>query len=152
MINFILDQFGIINDRRLNPTSEKPEFCLNYGDSAGTTREFIKTLIGYKEVMGYIKKTWENLCDTVLNEKVLIDFINENSEKIKESAELNILKWDNYVAEGKGGRQRGGGFGRKGENFEDSVEVLKDYVKNRFTSLTNLINKAYSSEDEEEEE
>ena len=145
---------GFDNDKRLNPTSEKPEFCLNYGDSAGTTREFIKTLIGYKEVMEYIKKTWENLCDTVLNEKVLIDFLNESSENIKESAELSLLKWDNYVAEGKGGRQWGGGgfggFGRKGENFEDSVEVLKDYVKNRFISLTNLINKAYSAEEEEE--
>ena len=143
---------GFDNDRRLIPTSDKPEFCLNYGDSAGKTREFIKTLIGYKEVMGYIKKTWENLCDTVLTEKVLIDFLNEKSEYIKESAELNMLKWDNYVTEGKGGRQwGGGGFGRKGENFDDSVEVLKDYVKNRFISLTNLINKAYSSEEEEEE-
>ena len=146
---------GFDNDRRLNPTSEKPEFCLNYGDSAGTTREFIKTLIGYKEVMGYIKNTWENLCDTVLNEKVLIDFLNESSENIKESAELSLLKWDNYVAEGKGGRQWGGGggfggFGRKGENFDTSVEVLKDYVKNRFISLTNLINKAYSAEEEED--
>ena len=105
--------------------------------------------------MGYIKNTWENLCDTVLNEKVLIDFLNESSENIKESAELSLLKWDNYVAEGKGGRQWGGGggfggFGRKGENFDTSVEVLKDYVKNRFISLTNLINKAYSAEEEED--
>ena len=98
--------------------------------------------------MGYIKRTWENLCDTVINEKVLIDFLNEKSEYIKESAELNMLKWDNYVSEGKGGRQWGGGFGRKDENFDTSVEVLKDYVKNRFISLTNLINKAYSAEEE----
>ena len=142
---------GFDNDRRLIPTSDKPEFCLNYGDSAGTTREFIKTLIGYKEVMGYIKKTWENLCDTVLTEKALIDFLDEKSEYIKESAELNLLKWDNYVAEQKGGRQwdgGGGGFGRKGEDFDASVEVLKDYVKNRFISLTHLINKAYSAEEE----
>ena len=140
---------GFDNDKRLIPTSEKPDFCLNYGDSAGTTREFIKTLIGYKEVMGYIKITWENLCDTVLNEQVLIDFLNEKREYIKESAELNMLKWDNYVAEGRGGRQWGGaGFGRKGENFDESVEVLKDYVKNRFISLTKLINKAYSTEEE----
>ena len=139
---------GFDNDKRLIPTSEKPEFCLNYGDSAGTTREFIQKLIGYKEVMGYIKKTWEKLCDTVLSEKVLIDFLNEKSEYIKESAELNMLKWDNYVTEGKGGRQWGGGFGRKGEDFDTSVEVLRDYVKNRFISLTNLINKAYSSEEE----
>ena len=37
-------------------------------------------------------------------------------------------------------------FGRKDENFEVSVEVIKDYVKNRFISLTNLINKAYTSQ------
>ena len=138
------------NNKRLAPTSEKPEFCLYYGDSAGTTREFIKALIGNKNVMKYIKDTWEKLCDTVLNEKVLQDFIDERSQYIEESVKLNILKWDNYVAEenGKGGRgdrgDRGGGFGRKGENFEDAVGVLKEYVKNRFISLTDLINKAYS--------
>ena len=140
---------GFDNDKRLSPTSEKPEFCLNYGDSAGTTREFVKTLIGNKDVIGYIKKTWDNLCDTVLNEKVLVDFLDEKSEYIKESAELNLLKWDNYVESGKGkGRGWGGGFGgfgRKGENFEVSVEVVKDYVKDRFPSLTKLINSAYSS-------
>ena len=47
---------GFDNDRRLIPTSEKPEFTLNYGDSAGTTREFVKTLIGNKNVIGYIKQ------------------------------------------------------------------------------------------------
>ena len=138
---------GFDNDRRLIPTSEKPEFTLNYGDSAGTTREFVKTLIGNKNVIGYIKKTWDNLCATVLTEKVLIDFLDEKSENIKESAELDILKWDHYVASGNGRQGRGGGsmFGRNGENFEVSVEVVKDYVKNRFISLTNLINKAYTS-------
>ena len=78
----------------------------------------------------------------------MIDFLDEKSENIKESAELDILKWDHYVASGNGnGRQGwgGGGLGRKGENFEVSVEVVKDYVKNRFISLTNLINKAYTS-------
>jgi hypothetical protein len=138
---------GFDNDRRLIPTSEKPEFTLNYGDSAGTTREFVKALIGNKNVIGYIKKTWDNLCATVLTEKVLIDFIDEKSKYIKESAELDILKWDHYVASGNGRQGWGGGgmFGRKGENFEVSVEVVKDYVKNRFISLTNLINKAYTS-------
>ena len=33
-------------------------------------------------------------------------------------------------------------FGRKGEDFDFSVEVVKDYVKDRFKSLTNLINDA----------
>ena len=136
------------NDKRLNPTSEKPQFCLYYGDSAGTTREFIKALIENKNVMKYIKDTWDKLCDTVLNETILQDFIDEKSEYIEESVKLNILKWDNYVAEGNGKGGRGGGFGRKGESFEDAVEVLKEYVKNRFISLIELINKAYSSLDE----
>ena len=136
------------NDKRLNPTSEKPQFCLYYGDSAGTTREFIKALIGNKNVMKYIKSTWEKLCDSVLNETILQDFIDEKSEYIEESVKLNILKWDNYVAEGNGKGGRGGGFGRKGESFEDAVGVIKEYVKNRFISLTELINKAYSSLDE----
>lgn len=132
------------NDKRLSPTSEKPEFSLNYGDSAGTTREFIKTLIGNRNVMEYIKQTWETLCNTVLNEKVLIDFLDEKSEYIKESAELTLAKWDHYNVENER-RGWGGGFGRKGEDFTASVEVVKDYVKNRFISLTNLIVKAYSS-------
>ena len=136
------------NDKRLNPTSEKPQFCLYYGDSAGTTRELVKALIGNKKVMKYIKETWDKLCDTVLNETVLQDFIDEKSQYIEESVQLNILKWDNYVAEGNGRGGRGGGFGRKGESFEDAVGVLKEYVKNRFISLTALINKAYSSLEE----
>ena len=78
------------NDRRLKPTNEKPEFSLNYGDSSGTTRQFIKTLLANKNVIKYIKKTWENLCETVLTEEALLDFIEENSAKIKESVELNI--------------------------------------------------------------
>jgi hypothetical protein len=143
------------NDKRLDPTSEKPEFSLNYGDSAGTARQFIKTLLANKNVIGYIKKTWENLCETVLTEDVLIDFIEENSALIKESAELNLFKWDNTVTQnrnpwgGNGGRGGGMGFGRKGEDFEASVEVIKEYVRNRFDSLSNLIDKAYSSANEE---
>ena len=176
------------NDRRLKPTSEKPEFSLNYGDSSGTTRQFIKTLLANKNVIKYIKKTWENLCETVLTEDALLDFIEENSDKIKESVELNILKWDNTVSEnrmpwggnggnwgnwgnrtnggngnnwgnrtnggnggnwGRGGNGMGMGLGQKGEDYETSVEVVKEYVKNRFESLSNLINKAYSSANEE---
>jgi hypothetical protein len=149
------------NDRRLKPTSEKPEFSLNYGDSSGTTRQFIKTILANKNVIKYIKKTWENLCETVLTEDALLDFIEENSAKIKESVELNILKWDNTVSEnrmpwggnggnwGRGGNGMGMGLGQKGEEYETSVEVVKEYVKNRFESLSNLINKAYSSANEE---
>ena len=96
-----------------------------------------------------------------MTEDALLDFIEENSAKIKESVELNILKWDNTVSEnrmpwgGNGGNWGRGGNGmgmkkkKKGEDYETSVEVVKEYVKNRFESLSNLINKAYSSANEE---
>ena len=35
----------------------------------------------------------------VLKESVLIDFIEEQKIYLKESAELNFLKWDNFVEE-----------------------------------------------------
>ena len=134
---------GFDNDRRLYPTSEKPQFCLYYGDSAGTTREFVITLISNKNVIEYIKKTWDELRENVLEENVLLSFIEERSQYIEESAELNLLKWDNYVKEGR----QGWGFplGRKGENFVESLEIVKTYVKDRLISLTNLINEAYIS-------
>ena len=49
--------------------------------------------------MGSVQKTWEKLTSTVLNEKVFCDFIDQQTEKIKESAELNYMKWDNIVKE-----------------------------------------------------
>ena len=131
------------NDERLIPTNEKTDFCYKYAGSSGTAREFLNALIGNKNVIEYIKKTWEKLCKTYLNEKILIDFLEEEKAKIKESAELNFLKWDNFVRENEDYMNID--FGRNGENFEVSVEVLKDYNKKRFKSLTNLINNAILS-------
>ena len=130
------------NDERLYPTSLKSDFCFKLCDSAGTARDFIQALIGNKNVIGYIKNIWDELTNTVLTEKVLFYFIEELKRKIQESSELNFIKWDNFVPETPS--PWGINFGRKGEDFETSVEVVKGYVKDRFISLTNLINKAYS--------
>ena len=73
--------------------------------------------------MGSVQKTWEKLTSTVLNEKVLCDFIDQQTEKIKESAELNYMKWDNTVKEnspwgwgwGDFGGFGNGGFGGFGD-------------------------------------
>ena len=57
------------------------------------------------------------------------------------------MKWDNYVKEkNPWGWDWGemGGFGRNTESFEDGVERIKEYVKKRFSSLSNLIDKAIS--------
>ena len=134
------------NDKRLIPTNNKTDFCFNYGESSGTSRELIKSLIGNKDVIEYIKKTWEKLCKFVLNEKILIDFIEEEKEKIKESGELNFLKWDN-IEKGQGRYDYlKFDYGRsQEENFEVSIEILKDYIKKRFITFTNLINNAVLS-------
>ena len=131
------------NDERLYPTSLKSDFCFKLCDSAGTAKDFIQALIGNKNVIEYIKNTWDELTNSVLTEKALFDFIEELKRKIQESSELNFIKWDNFVPEKSS--PWGIDFGRKGEDFETSVEVVKGYVKDRFISLTNLINKAYSS-------
>ena len=130
------------NDPRLVPTNEKPKFAFNYGDSSGTMKKFINELLGNKIVIEYIQKTWEKLCNTVLNENILIDFIEEREQYLKESGELNLLKWDNHVPEIKGQYSKVVWHGRKGGNFEESVEVLKNHVKLRFDTLSNLINNA----------
>ena len=130
------------NDERLYPTSLKSDFCFKLCDSAGTARDFIQALIANKNVIEYIKNTWDELINSVLTEKALFDFIEEIKRKIQESSELNFIKWDNFVQEKSAPWNID--FGRKGEDFETSVEVVKGYVKDRFNSLTNLINKAYS--------
>ena len=131
------------NDERLYPTSLKSDFCFKLCDSAGTAKDFIQALIGNKNVIEYIKNTWDELTNSVLTEKALLDFIEEIKGKIQKSSELNFIKWDNFVPEKTS--PWGLDFGRKGEDFETSIEVVKGYVKDRFISLTNLINKAYSS-------
>ena len=130
------------NDERLIPTSSKTDFCFNYCDSAGTTREFIKAILGNKNAMEFIKKIWDRLCETTLNEDILINYLEEEKAKIEESSELNFLKWDNFVKEEEDSFHWHMKFGREGENFDVSVEVVKNYVKERFISLTNLINNA----------
>ena len=76
----------------------------------------------------------------------MIDFIEEEKEKIKESGELNFLKWDN-IEKGQGRYDYlKFDYGRsQEENFEVSIEILKDYIKKRFITFTNLINNAVLS-------
>ena len=129
------------NDRRLIPTNEKTDFVFNYVVSSGTTKNFMKILTENKNVIENIKKTWEKLCEAVLNENILYDFIEEKRKLLKESAELNHIKWDYYKEDLPWDIDfRDLTFGRKGENFDFSVDVIKGYIKLRFDSLSNLIN------------
>jgi hypothetical protein len=47
------------NDIRLIPTNQKSKFVLYYGDSSGTTRQFIITILEATNIMNNIKKLWQ---------------------------------------------------------------------------------------------
>ena len=134
------------NDRRLIPTNEKNDFVFNYVVSSGTMKNFMKTLTENKNVIEYIKNTWQKLCDTVLNVTILYDFIEEKRKLLKESAELNHIKWDYYGEDLPWNIDfRDLTFGRKGESFDFSVDVIKGYIGLRFGSLSNIINNKVKS-------
>ena len=78
------------------------------------------------------------------NQTILLNFLEEREKNLKESSELNFLKWDNNKEKipWEGPNYESEDYGRKGGNFEESVQVLKDYVKLRFGSLGKLIDNA----------
>ena len=67
------------NHELLIPTNEKDFFCYQRGGSAGTLNKFVATLVGNKKVINYIIKTWKDLCNTVWNQTVLLDFLEEKN-------------------------------------------------------------------------
>ena len=76
------------------------------------------------------------------NKTILLDFLEEREENLKESSELNFLKWDNNKEKipWEGPNYESEDYVKKNEkNLEESVQVLKDYVKLRFGSLRKLI-------------
>ena len=129
------------NDKRLYPINNKTTFLFYYGESAGTLRNFTEMLIKNKNIINYIKDTWEKLKNTSLNADVLIDFIEKEINHIKESAKLDTILWYDY----KQIRNPNYIHGRK-EIYKEDREIdlngLKEYVKKRFDSLTKVINQA----------
>ena len=116
------------NDERLIPTKEKDMFCYNYGTSAGSLRHFLTKIIGTKDIMKSINSTWVTLQENNLKFTDLKNFIDNETEKLKDSANLNYLRW--Y------GRSIGYGI----RHFQNNVQVLINYIQNRFDNLTYLIN------------
>lgn len=131
------------NDNRLYPTNEKTNFLYGTGRSAGTMFNFTDMLIKNKIIISYIKDTWEKLKSTTLNESILIDFIEQEDNHIKESAKLDLILWYTFAT------VRNVYFRHKGkllnnEIREADLNELKEYIKKRFVSLTNIINQAAS--------
>ena len=128
------------NDNRLYPTNEKTKFLYGLGSSAGTMFNFTDMLINNKIIINHIKATWEKLKSTTLNESILIDFIEQEDNHIKESAILDLTIWNTYAP------VRNEYFRHKGEPInneirETDLNEIKEYVKKRFVCLTSIINK-----------
>ena len=136
---------GFDNDQRLTPTNNKPNWAFTYGASSGTMMDFTKTLVGHKTVIQHIQKTWDSLLSSGFTADAMVEFVEKQKALIEESATLNYEKWDHFVkpkSSSPWGDWGGmGGFGRVSETFDAAVDRLKEYVKNRFTSLGNIIKK-----------
>lgn len=131
------------NDKRLYPVNEKTNFLYGLGQSAGTMFNFTDMLIKNKTIINYIKDTWEKLKSTTFKESVLIDFIEQENNHIKESANLDLFLWDTLITV-KNPYYRHSGESITLQSRENDLNELKEFVKKRFTSLTNVINKAAS--------
>ena len=77
--------------------------------------------------MKNIEKTWTELKAGDFNIEKLKAFIDEQKTLLKDSANLNSLKW------------YGSKIGKGKDDFVNSVNVVINYIEKRFDSLTNLI-------------
>ena len=116
------------NDARLFPTKNKNEFCYHFGSSAGSLRDFITKIIGTQNIMKNINSTWIELQKNKLKLAELKTYIDEETNKIKESANLNTLRW--Y------GSQIGNGL----NDYNGNVQIVINYLETRFEHLSYLIN------------
>ena len=84
-------------------------------------------MIKNKEILNNINQTWFKLQEEGLNFNILNSFIDEKTELLIESANLNFLRWyDSKIGEGK-------------IDYLNSIKVLLNYIRGRFDKLTTLI-------------
>jgi len=78
--------------------------------------------------MSNINNTWTNLKENGLDFQTLKAFIEEKKDLLYESANLNNLRW----------------YGSKiGNGYFDYVDVVINYIEQRFDSLFKIINNYY---------
>ena len=101
---------------------------LYYGDSSGTTRQFIITILETKNIMSNINKTWTILQENGLDSETLKVFIEEKKDLLYESGYLNNLRW------------YGSKIGNGKKDYSDYVDVVINYIEQRFDTLSKIIN------------
>ena len=116
------------NDGRLAPTNNKTKFSFYYGKTAGSARDFIITILKANNTIIGINETWNEIRENGLNFETLENFIEQKTDLLLESANLNFLRWfGSQIGEGK-------------RDYLKNVDVVSNYIEQRFDSLSNLIN------------
>ena len=113
------------NDYRLIPTNKKPKFAFYYNGDYRNTLEFFIHLLDIT-IMN-INQTWNILLEKGFNFQCLQSFIDEKEELLWESANLNNLRW------------YGSKLGQGQKDYRNYVNIVINYVEQRFYSLSNLI-------------
>ena len=80
------------NDGRLAPTNNKTKFSFFYGKTAGSARDFIITILKANNTIIGINETWNEIRENGLNFETLENFIEQKTDLLLESANLNFLR------------------------------------------------------------
>ncbi|MCQ2965054.1 MAG: CotH kinase family protein, partial [archaeon] len=122
------------NDVRSRPLDDKNNFIFKYSGSSGTMKQFYTLLFNNKKLLDKVKKYWVEITKTksILTKDILIDYIDEQLKYIKDSRELNFIRWDmmtktiNFFAEDLC-------------TYDEQTEFLKSMVIGRFNQLGEII-------------
>ena len=120
------------NDNRVYPTNCKKEYIFNSGLSAGTMDKFINLIIKNELIINKTKEVWKEITSDKINSNDLNQFIDEQVELIKESKNLNFMRWDILNKKVSFNPKIYG-------SYEEEINYLKDFIKNRINLLSNYI-------------
>ena len=118
------------NDNRVYPINCKREFIFNNGIAAGTMDKLIIQILKNETVFNLMKQIWKEITETNLNEANLNTFIDEQVELIKESKDLNFIRWDILNKQVSFNPKIYG-------SYKEEVLYLKSFIKNRINWLSN---------------
>jgi hypothetical protein len=118
------------NDNRVYPINCKTEFIFNNGIAAGTMDKLIIQILKNETVFNLMKQIWKEITETNLNEANLNTFIDEQVELIKESKDLNFIRWDILNKQVSFNPKIYG-------SYKEEVLYLKSFIKNRINWLSN---------------
>jgi len=118
------------NDNRVYPINCKTEFIFNNGIAAGTMDKLIIQILKNETVINLMKEIWKEITSNILSENNLNTFIDEQVELIKESKNLNFMRWDILNKQVSFNPKIYG-------SYEEEVLYLKVFIKNRINWLSN---------------